>query len=94
MTGILWLGETVLKEKVPSARIENSLSPLYGGGVQTFQLSPRLFRQSGGGRNDADGKAEESICKRLTWVGMMNSGRQRHGKEHKRLYLIFIEYGT
>ena len=40
-------GETVLKVKVPPVRIENSLSPL---GVQTFQLSPRLFRQSGGGK--------------------------------------------
>ncbi len=66
MTGILWLGETVLKEKVPSARIENSLSPLYGGGYRLFN-SRRDFSDSLGGRNDADGKAEESICKRLTW---------------------------
>ena len=43
----LVVGETVLKVKVPHERIENPLSPC--SGVQTFLLSPRLFRQSGGG---------------------------------------------
>ena len=43
----LAVGETVLKVKVPSVRIENPLSPC--SGVQTFLLSPRLFRQSGVG---------------------------------------------
>ena len=43
----LVVGETVLKVKVPPVRIENPLSPC--SGVQTFLLSPRLFRQSGGG---------------------------------------------
>ena len=42
----LVVGETVLKVKVPPVRIENPLSPC--SGVQTFLLSPRLFRQSGG----------------------------------------------
>ena len=39
----LVVGETVLKVKVPHERIENPLSPC--SGVQTFLLSPRLFRQ-------------------------------------------------
>ena len=83
MTGILWPGgETVLKVKVPPVRIENSLSPLYRG--TDFSTLAGTFQTVWGGRNDADGKAEESICQRLTWVRMMDSGRRRHGKEHKR----------